>query len=89
MAVAREMERTMQMTVAVRVAIAKQLLLGAISTAEITREWAPLAAYLDTLVADEVLRQSCGDAVERAEDLLATLRAEEQERMAVVRVQSC
>ena len=89
MAVAREMERTMQMTVAVRVAIAKQLLLGAISTAEITREWAPLAAYLDTLVADEVLRQSCGDAVTRAEKVLGTLRAEREEKERVVAVSLC
>ena len=54
------------------------------STAKETREWEPLAAYLETLVADEVLRESCGDAVESAENLLATLRAEEKERKAAV-----
>merc|ERR1739848_319499 len=73
----------MKMKVAVRVAIAKEMLLGAISTAEITREWVSLAACRDRLVADEVLRQSCVDAVESAEDLLTTLRAEENEHMAV------
>ena len=56
MVLAREMERTMQMKVAIRIAIEKEMLLGAISTAKITREWAPLADYLKTLVADEVLR---------------------------------
>ena len=66
---------------------AERMLLRAVFKAETTREWAPLATYLDTLVADEVLRQSCGDAVEDAEDLLATLRAEENERMVAVGVQ--
>ena len=83
---ARELERKMKIKVAVRVAIAKETLLGAMSTAETTREWAPLATYLDRLVADEVLRESCGDAVESAKKVLAALRAERQEKERVVAV---
>ena len=86
---ARESEETMQKKLRKTIKKAEQMLCGAMFTAETTREWAPLASYLDTLVADEVLRQSCGDAVESAEDLLTTLRAEEKEHMAVVSVQSC
>ena len=84
--VARELEGTMQKKLRKSIKKAEQMLYGAIFTANTTREWAPLASYLDTLVADEVLRQSCDDAVESAEDLLATLRAEEKERMAMVSV---
>ena len=65
---------------------AERMLLRAMFTAETTRERAPLASYLDTLVADEVLRQSCGDAVTRAEKVLATLRAEREEKERVVAV---
>ena len=83
---ARELEGTMQKKLRKSIKKAEHMLLRAIIKAETTREWAPLASYLDTLVADEVLRQSCGDAVESAEDLLATLRAEEKERMAMVSV---
>ena len=81
---ARELEKTMKIKVTVRVAIAKETLLRAMSTAEITRECAPLAAYLERLVADEVLRESCGDAVESAKKVLSTLRAEEKERVVAV-----
>ena len=84
---ARELEKTMQKKLKKTIKKAEQMLFRAVFTAETTREWAPLASYLDTLVADEVLRQSCGEAVESAENLLTTLRAEEQERMAVVSVQ--
>ena len=59
------------------------MLLAAVATAETTREWEPLAAYLETLVADEVLRELCGDAVESAKKLLATLRAEKDNRQVV------
>ena len=62
-----------------RIANAEQMLRGVISAAETTGALTPLAAYLDTLVADEVLRQSCADAVTRAESLLGSLRAEEKE----------
>ena len=83
---ARELEGTMQKKLRKSIKKAEHMLLRAIIKAETTREWAPLASYLDTLVADEVLRQSCDDAVESAEDLLATLRAEEKERMTMVSV---
>ena len=83
---ARELEGTMQKKLRKAMKKAEQMLYGAMFTAQTTREWAPLASYLDTLVADEVLRESCGGAVESAEDLLATLRAEEKERMAVVSI---
>ena len=83
---ARELEGRMQKKLRKSIKKAEQMLYGAIFTANTTREWAPLAAQLDTLVADEVLRQSCDDAVESAEDLLATLRAEDKERKAAVRV---
>ena len=64
----------------------KQKLLAAISKAEKTREWAPLAVHVDRLVADEVLRESCADAVESAKNVLAIIRAAENERIAVVKV---
>ena len=83
---ARELEKTMKIKVAVRVAIAKETLLGAMSTAETTREWAPLATYLDRLAADEVLRESCGNAVESAKKVLAALPAEEKKRAVAVSV---
>ena len=87
--VAGKLQGTMQKKLKKTIKKAEKMLLRAVFKAETTRKGAPLASYLDTLVADEVLRQSCGDAVEDAEDLLATLRAEEQERMAAVSVQSC
>ena len=83
---ARKLEGTMKVKLAARIANADEMLRQVISTAETTRAWAPLAAHLDTLVADEVLRESCSDAVESAKDLLATLRAEEKERRAVLKV---
>ena len=62
---------------AARIAIAKQMLDAITTTVEATRERAPpLAAYLETLVADEVLRESCGDAIESAKKLLAKLQAQ-------------
>ena len=76
--VARELEEKMKAKLRETIEKAEQRLREAISAAETTREWAPLAAYRETLVADEVLRESCGDAVTRAENLLATLRAEEK-----------
>ena len=75
---ARELEGAMKTKLRATIKNVEQMLREAMSTAETTREWAPLAAYLETLVADEVLRQSCADAVESAENLLATLRAEEK-----------
>lgn len=75
---ARKLEDTMKTKLRRTIKNVEQMLREAISTAESTREQGPLAAYLDTLVADEVLRQSCADAVESAENLLATLRAEEK-----------
>ena len=83
---ARELEATMQKKLRKSIKKAEHMLLRAIFTANTTREWAPLASYLDTMMADKVLRQSCDDAVESAEDLLATLRAEEKERKAAVSV---
>ena len=76
--VARELEGVMKTKLREMIKNVEQMLREAMTTAERTRERAPLAAYLDTLVADEVLRQSCADAVESAENLLATLRAEEK-----------
>ena len=83
---ARELEATMQTKLTGTIKNKEQMLREAMSTAETTREWAPLAAYLETFVADEVLRESCVDAVESAEDLLATLRAEGKDRMTMVSV---
>ena len=85
---ARELERTMQKKLRETIEKAREALLGCISRAETTRELAPLAAKLDTFIADEVLRESCGDAVESAKKLLATLRAEREkkERMVAVSV---
>ena len=75
---------------AARLANAQQMLCRAVSTAQTTREWAPLAASLDKLVADEVFRESCGAAVSSAKDLLETLQAEEKEnRVAVVSIEIC
>ena len=87
---ARKLEVKMKATLEARIAIAKQMLQKEISTAERTREWSPLAAYLKTLVADEVLRESCGDVIKSAEDLVSTLQAEEKEnRLAAVSVRLC
>ena len=83
---ARELEGTMKAKLRKAIEKAEQMLRAAILTAKTTRKWAPLAAHVETLVSDEVLRQSCGDAVEGAENLLGTLQAEEQERMAAVGV---
>ena len=84
----RELEGAMKAKLAARIANAKQMLGAMMTTAKETREWAPLAACLETLVVDE-LRESCGDAVESAKNLLATLRAEEKERKAAVSVYVC
>ena len=83
---ARELEGTMKVKLREKIQKAEQKLRAGISTAETTREWARLAAHVDTLVADEVLRESCGDAVESAENLVRTLRAEEKEHKAVAKV---
>ena len=83
---ARELEKTMQKKLRQTIEAAREALLGCISRAETTRELAPLAAKLETLLADEVLRESCGDAVTRAEEVLATLRAEREEKERVVAV---
>ena len=83
---ARELEKTMQKKLTETIEKARQALLGCISRAETTREPAALSAKLDSLVADEVLRESCGDAVESAEKLLATLRAEREEKGRVAAV---
>ena len=83
---ARELEDTMQKKLRETIEKARQALLGCISRAETTREPAPLSANLDSLLADEVLRQSCGDAVTRAKKVLATLRAEREEKERVVAV---
>ena len=83
---ARELEGTMQKKLRETIEAAREVLLGCISRAETTRELAPLAAKLDTLVADEVLRGSCGDAVGSAKKLLAALRAEREEKERVVAV---
>ena len=86
---AHELEKTMQKKLRQTIQKAREALLGCISQAETTRELAPLAAKLDTLVADEVLRESCGDTVESAKKVLATLRAEREEKERVVAVSLC
>ena len=86
---ARELEGTMQKKLRKSIKKAEHMLVRAVFKADTTREWAPLASYLDTLVADEVLCKSCGDAVESAKKLLATLRAEEKQRKAAVSVHVC
>ena len=86
---ARELEGKMQKKLRKTIEKAREALLGCISEAETTRELAPLSANLNTLVADEVLRESCGDAVESAEKLLATLRAEREEKERVAAVSVC
>ena len=83
---ARELEKTMQKKLRQTIEKAREALLGCISRAETTRELAPLAAKLDTFIADEALRESCGDSVERAEKLLATLRAEREKKQRMVAV---
>ena len=75
---ALELEGAMKTKLRGTIKNVEQMLREAMSTAETTREWAPLATYLETMVADEVLHQSCADAVESAENLLARLRAEEK-----------
>ena len=86
---ARELEKTMQKKLTETIEKARQALLGCISRAETTREPAALSAKLDSLVADEVLRESCGDAIESAEDLVSTLQAEEKEQITAVSVYLC
>ena len=86
---ARKLEGKMEMKLRSRIALAKEMLLGSVSRAETTRELAPLSVNLGAFLADEVLRQSCGDAVESAEKLLAILRAEEKERMVAVSAHFC
>ena len=76
---ARELEKTMKAKLRERINNAEQMLLAAVATAERTRECAPLAACLETLLGDEVLRQSCADAVETTEKLLATLQEENRQ----------
>ena len=71
--VARELKEKTTTKVAARVEDAEPMLRAAISTAETTREWAPLDACAETVVAGEVLSESCADAVEDAEDLLVIL----------------
>ena len=86
---ARESEGQLKTNLNKAIEKAAQGLRAVISTAETTREWAPLAAYLETLVADEVLRESCGDAIESAKKLIATLQAEEKEQMTMVSDHVC
>ena len=87
---AREVEEKMKVTLRGTIDKIEHILRVMMTTAETTREWSPLAAYLETLVADEVLRESCGDAIESAEKLLATLRAEEKENcMAAMIIDVC
>ena len=81
---ARELEDKMQAKLRDTIKKSEKRLLGSITQAETTRKPAPLSANLETLTADEVLCQSCGDTVTRAKKLLVTLRAEEKERIAAV-----
>ena len=83
---ARELEKTMQKKLRETIEVAREALLGCTSRAETTRELAPLAAKLDTFIADEALRESCGDAVESAQKVLAALRAEREKKERVVAV---
>ena len=83
---ARKLEMKMKATLTNTIEKVEQGLRAAISTAETTREWSPLAAYLKPLVADEVLRESCGGAIESAEDLVSTLQAEDEGHTAAVSV---
>ena len=86
---ARDLEGKMKAKLRKAIGKAEHMLRAEISTAETSRDRAPLAAYLETLVADEVLRESCGDAVESAENLLAKLRAEEKDCITAVSVHVC
>ena len=84
--VARELEDTMQKNLRETIEKARDALLGCVSRAQTTRNPDPLAANLNTLVTDEVLRELCVDAVGSAEKVLATLRAEREEKERVVAV---
>ena len=86
---ARDLEGKMKAKLRKAIGKAEHMLRAEISTAETSRDRAPLAAYLETLVADEVLRESCGDAVKSAENLLAKLQAEEKDRITAVSVHVC
>ena len=83
---ARELEGKMQQKLTQTIDKAREALLGSISLAQTRREPGRLAANLETLVADEVLRDLCGDAVESAQEVLATLRAEREEKERVMTV---
>ena len=66
------------------IARAKQALREAISTAEKTREPGPLVACLDKLVQTaKVLKQSCHDETNAADDLVRRLREEGRLKAAV------
>ena len=83
---ARELEGKMQKKLTQTIDKAREALLGSISLAQTRRESGRLAANLETLVGDEVLRESCGDVVESAQEVLATLRAEREEKERVMTV---
>ena len=68
---------------------AKQEVRGAISVAKGTRKLPPLAACLDKLKADKLLRQSCKELFEEGDNLLKTLREEEAARTTTVSVDAC
>ena len=83
---ARKLEATMRMKLKTAIDNAKQILRKAISTAVVTRESPPLAACLDKLVnTDQLLRESCDDVVQIAENLLKELREEEAKKAAAVK----
>ena len=57
------------------IASMRQVLRQAISTAERTREWGPLADCLNKLInADDILQDPCADLIKDAETLLEDIR---------------
>ena len=81
---AQKLVAEMQTNIDKVIADAKQALREAISTAEKTREWGPLVACLDKLVqAAKVLKQSCYDETNAADDLVRRLREEGRQNAAV------
>ena len=80
---ARDLEASM------RAKLTGTMLRRAIATAEETRESAPLAEWLDKVTSDELLRESCADAVKSAQTVLATLRAEEKNRQVFAYTRWC
>ena len=83
---ARKLEATMLSKLQAAIEDAKKVLRKAISTAVVTRESPPLAACLDKLVnTDQLLRESCDDVVQIAENLLKELREEEAKKAAALK----